>query len=53
MQRQNESIDKKKEAENIIIDERGNIRKRKETLEKIVNDIIERNPLIYERLAEI
>ena len=49
MQRQNESIDRNKEEN--IKDERGNIKK--EILEKLVDSIIERNPLIYRRLAEI
>lgn len=51
MQRQNKSIDERKELQQNIRDERGNIKK--ETLEKIVDNIIYRNPLIYERLAEI
>jgi hypothetical protein len=49
MQTQNESIDKKNEEN--IKDERGNIKK--EILEKIADNAIARNPLIYERLAEI
>ena len=49
MHRQHESIDKKNEENSR--DERGNVRKK--ILEKIADDAIARNPLIYERLAEI
>jgi hypothetical protein len=49
MQTQNESIDKKNEEN--IKDERGNIKK--EIVEKIADNAIARNPLIYGRLAEI
>lgn len=47
-------IEKKKKEEKVqenIKDERGNIRI--EILEKIADDAIARNPLIYKRLAEI
>jgi len=36
---------------NNILDENGNIKD--EILEKMIKNIIERNPLIYERLAQI
>lgn len=49
MQIKNENI--KKEKEENSRDERGNVRK--EILEKIADDAIARNPLIYKRLAEI
>jgi hypothetical protein len=49
MHQYKENITKKEFSD--IKDEKGNIRK--EILEKIVDNIIERNPLIYKRLAEI